>query len=202
MLDREWDSADKVKNMTDEIAERNVYRKTSYLSLNNQKEKLPMETNESKMVRFAEDDIILKEGSTEKILYKIIHGKAMVYLNYGQENELLVGLLSEQRCFGEYTILCGKPSVYTVVAYSDILLLRITEEDFDDFIRNNSANAIDIMRNLANTLATLSLNINLVLEELKQGQNIEPTIYKDITEKVRFCTALDSQNQHHFNSSV
>ena len=123
-----------------------------------------MEANESKMVRFTEDQVILQQGSTEKVLYKIIHGKAIVYLNYGQEDEYIVGILSEQRCFGEFTILCGKPSIYTVVAYSDVLLLRIPEEDFDDFIRNNSANAIGIMRNLANTLVTLSFNSNLILE--------------------------------------
>lgn len=161
-----------------------------------------METNESKMVRFAEDEVILQEGSTEKVLYKIIHGKAIVYLNYGQEDEYMVGLLSEQRCFGEFSLLCDKPSIYTVVAYSDVLLLRIPEKDFDDFIRNNSANAIDIMRNLANTVVTLSLNINLVLEELKQERTIEPEKYKDITKKIQFCTALDSKNQFRFTKSV
>ena len=137
-----------------------------------------MEANESKMVRFTEDQVILQQGSTEKVLYKIIHGKAIVYLNYGQEDE------------------------YTVVAYSDVLLLRIPEEDFDDFIRNNSANAIGIMRNLANTLVTLSFNINLILEELEQGKKIEPEKYKDITRKIQYCTALDPENQFRFTSSV
>ena len=156
-----------------------------------------MEANESKMVRFTEDQVILQQGSTEKVLYKIIHGKAIVYLNYGQEDEYIVGILSEQRCFGEFTILCGKPSIY-----SDVLLLRIPEEDFDDFIRNNSANAIGIMRNLANTLVTLSFNINLILEELEQGKKIEPEKYKDITRKIQYCTALDPENQFRFTSSV
>ena len=156
-----------------------------------------MEANESKMVRFTEDQVILQQGSTEKVLYKIIHGKAIVYLNYGQEDEYIVGILSEQRCFGEFTILCGKPSIYT-----DVLLLRIPEEDFDDFIRNNSANAIGIMRNLANTLVTLSFNINLILEELEQGKKIEPEKYKDITRKIQYCTALDPENQFRFTSSV
>lgn len=161
-----------------------------------------MEANESKMVRFTEDQVILQQGSTEKVLYKIIHGKAIVYLNYGQEDEYIVGILSEQRCFGEFTILCGKPSIYTVVAYSDVLLLRIPEEDFDDFIRNNSANAIGIMRNLANTLVTLSFNMNLILEELEQAKKIEPEKYKDITRKIQYCTALDPDNQFRFTSSV
>ena len=40
-----------------------------------------MEIKESKMIQFAEDEVILAEGSTEKVLYKIIHGKAIVYFN-------------------------------------------------------------------------------------------------------------------------
>ena len=38
-----------------------------------------METNDSKMIRFAEDEVILQQGSTEKVMYKILHGKAVVY---------------------------------------------------------------------------------------------------------------------------
>ena len=71
-----------------------------------------------------------------------------------------------------------------------------------NIIRNNSANAIGIMRNLANTLVTLSFNINLILEELEQGKKIEPEKYKDITRKIQYCTALDPENQFRFTSSV
>ncbi len=161
-----------------------------------------MEIKESKMIQFAEDEVILAEGSTEKVLYKIIHGKAIVYFNYGKEDEYMVGMLSEQRCFGELSILCGKPSIYTVVAYSDVLVMRIQEKDFDDFIRNNSANAIGIMRNLANTLLTLSLNVNMVLDELAQEKKIKPEAYKDITKKIQLYTALDPKDQSRFTASV
>ena len=71
-----------------------------------------MEANESKMVRFTEDQVILQQGSTEKVLYKIIHGKAIVYLNYGQEDEYIVGILSEQRCFGNLPS-CAASPVFT-----------------------------------------------------------------------------------------
>jgi len=60
-----------------------------------------MGANESNMIHFAEDEVILRQGSTEKALYKIIHGKAIVYFNYGEKDEYMVGMLSEQRCFGE-----------------------------------------------------------------------------------------------------
>lgn len=161
-----------------------------------------MGANESNMIHFAEDEVILRQGSTEKALYKIIHGKAIVYFNYGEKDEYMVGMLSEQRCFGELSILCDKPSIYSVVAYEDVLVMRIPEENFDEFIRNNSANAISIMRNLANTLLTFSCNVNMVLEELKEEKKIKPEAYQDITSKVRLYTALDSKNQSRFTTSV
>ncbi len=88
------------------------------------------------------------------------------------------------------------------MAYSDVLVMRIQEKDFDDFIRNNSANAIGIMRNLANTLLTLSLNVNMVLEELAQEKKIKPEAYKDITKKIQLYTALDPKDQSRFTASV
>lgn len=157
-----------------------------------------MKTNESKMVRFAEDEVILSQGCTEKVMYKILHGKAEVYLNYGQEEEYLVCMLSEQRCFGEFSILCGKPSIYTVVAYSDVLLLRITEEDFDSFVRNNSTNAIDIMKNLANTIAAMNANINLILEELSEANKVEPARIKEITRRIQASLPGDPENHSNF----
>lgn len=158
-----------------------------------------MESNESKMVRFAEDEVILCQGSTEKALYKILHGKAVVYLNYGQEDEYIVGILSEQRCFGEFTLLCGKPSIYTVVAYSDILLLRIPEEDFDSFIRSNSSNAIDIMRNLANTVVTMNFNINLILEELEQSSKMEPEKIREISRRIPHYAPVSAEERPRFS---
>lgn len=157
------------------------------------------------MIHFVEDEIILRQGSEEKALYKIIRGKVILYFNYGQKDEYIVGTLSEQRCFGEFSILCGKPSIYTVVAYGDVLVMRIPENGFDDFIRNNSANAIGIMKNLANTILTLSANVNLVLSELEGKQEIEPEEYQDIqdiTKKVRLYTALDSHGKSRFTTSV
>lgn len=153
-----------------------------------------MKTNESKMVRFSEDEIILRQGCTEKVMYKILHGKAEVYLNYGQKDEYLVCILAEQRCFGEFSILCGKPSIYTVVAYSDVLLLRITEEDFDSFVRNNSANAVDIMRNLASTIVAMNANMNIILEELSQANSIEPERIREITKRIQQSTPIMPEN--------
>lgn len=149
------------------------------------------------MMQFQEDEVILRQGSTARVMYKILSGKAAVYLNYGQPDEYLVGILSQHRCFGEIPILCGKPNLYSVVAIEEVLLLRVTEESFPDFVQKNSQNAIDIMKNLANTLATMSFNINLLTEELGDHVNskIELPKMKNITTQVQQRIAMDSINK-------
>lgn len=146
------------------------------------------------MQHFHEDEIILMQDDTKKEMYKILSGKVAVYFKYGLPEEYLIGILSEQRCFGELSILCGKPSTYTVVALEDTLVLCITENTFDDFIKNNSHNAISIMKNLANTVNTLSMNLSMIHEDMSTIKNEKdhPQKIEDITLKVRQYAARDS----------
>lgn len=158
----------------------------------------------SAMLRFREDEVILRQGGLEREMYKIISGKAAVYFNFGQPDEYLIGILSEQRCFGELSLLCGKPSVYTAVAFGEVLIFRITEDNFDEFIKQNPKNAIDIMKNLANTIATLSMNLNLLTEDLTAVVSAKNDIGKieDITQRIRQYAALDTLSKALFSSTV
>ena len=64
-----------------------------------------MQTEQSKMQTFPEDSIIMREGEFYTEMYKIVSGKVAIYINYGQKNEYLMGILSEQQCFGELGLL-------------------------------------------------------------------------------------------------
>lgn len=146
-----------------------------------------METDSKRMQDFKENEIIIRQGEVKNEMYKIISGKVAVYINYGQENEYLLGILSEQQCFGELEILCKKPSIYTVVAVYDVLLMRIREDEFDDFIKNNSNNASDMIRNLARQVMNLKLNMDMMMdeflnsseEEKKRAQELQRKIYQN-----------------------
>ncbi len=76
--------------------------------------------------------------------------------------------------------------------------MRIAEEDFDSFIRNNSSNAIDIMRNLANTIVTMNFNINLILEELSEATKMEPEKFNEIAKRVRQYAPIEPGSQSQF----
>ena len=139
----------------------------------------------SKMVRFPEDTVILREGEVNAEMYKIIKGHAEIYTGYGTSYENLIGIIGEQSCFGEFGILLKKPSIYTVIAYSDILALRITEGDLNDFINDNHKNIIDIMRNMAGSLLTMRFQVDMLLKEISSGKAMSDDEIKDAMRNAR-----------------
>ena len=82
------------------------------------------------MLKFHEDDIIMKEGEIYEEMYKIIAGSVAVYIRYGEKEEHLIGIYSKPKCFGEVQVLSDQPSIYTVVAYGDVVLIICMLHDY------------------------------------------------------------------------
>ncbi len=143
-----------------------------------------------KLTRLPEGTIILTEGEVNLDMYKIIDGHAEVYMGYKTEKETLIGIIGPQACFGEFGMLLKKPAIYTVVAYSEILLLRITADELGDFVSQNQKNIIDIMRNMANTMLTMRTQIDLLLNDLEEGRKLDEKEVHDIEKSIGTYTVL------------
>lgn len=144
-----------------------------------------METENAAMIQFHADDVIVKEGVIYEEMYKIISGSVAVYIRYGEKEEHLIGIYSRSKCFGETHVLSGQPSMYTVVAYDDVLLMRITKDSLEEFIRNNPRNAIDIMQNMVHTNMLMQKNIDLLLDDIYEKQDINKRRTEEIRNKIR-----------------
>ncbi len=140
---------------------------------------------DGKMQQFCADEVIIKEGEIYQEMYKIVHGSVAIYLRYGQKEEHLVGIYSKSKCFGEVHVLSDQPSIYTVVAFDDVLLMRITKDTLEDFIRNNPRNAIDIMQNMVHTNLLMQKNINLLLDDLYEKQDVNKKRTQEMKEKIQ-----------------
>ena len=138
--------------------------------------------SKAKMVTFPRDSVILKEGDNYTDMYKIIKGHAELYVGYKTPIESLLGVIGEQSCFGEFGLLLGRPAIYTVIAYDDVLALRITEDDLEDFILENHKNIIDIMRTMAESMLSMRFQIDLLLKEIEGGKKADEEALK---EKIR-----------------
>lgn len=137
---------------------------------------------EAKIVRFGENEVILKEGEINTSMFKILKGHAEIYVGYGTEHESIIGIIGEQSCFGELGLLLKIPSIYTVIAYSDLIVMRISEGEMGDFIAENHKTIMDIMRNMAKSMVTMRKQIDLLLGELQDGKKLTEI---DMTEKRR-----------------
>lgn len=140
---------------------------------------------EAKVIHFSGDSVILREGETDHNMYKIVQGNVEVYAGYQTPQEVLIGILRKGSCFGEFGLLLGKPSIYTVVAYTDVYLLRVSEEDLGGFIIENRKNIIDIMRNMANTMMTMRLQIDLLLKEIEENHKPDEALLLDARKAMR-----------------
>ncbi|MBO4375510.1 MAG: cyclic nucleotide-binding domain-containing protein [Lachnospiraceae bacterium] len=125
--------------------------------------------DKGKLVRFPAESVILEEGKVNKEMYKIISGNAEMYTGYGTPLESFLGILGKQSFFGEFGLLLGKPSIYTVIAYSEVTALKITENELSAFIVENHKNIVDIMRNMAGSMLTLKTQIDMLLKELQSS---------------------------------
>ena len=118
-----------------------------------------------KMQRVSADEVILPEGKVNNEMYKIISGRAVCYFKYGTDDEYVLASLKDGSCFGELSLLTGEPSVYTVVAFTDMLIMKITADDFPTFVEMNAKNSVEIMRSMAKIINVLAMNIDMVLSE-------------------------------------
>lgn len=122
--------------------------------------------HQAKFVRVPAERVILREGSINGEMYKIVSGRAICYLNYGTDDEYILGSLKEGKTFGEYSLLTGKPGIYTVTAYTDMLLMRISRGEFMKFLEVNARNSVEIMQNMASMMNVMKVNIDMMNDEL------------------------------------
>ena len=123
--------------------------------------------NQNKYIDVPEGVTILNEGEVNLDMYRIIEGHVEMYIDYGTEKEVLIGILGPGACFGEFGLLLGKPAIYTIVTFSKVKLLRVTEATLGSFIQENQDCIIQIMRNMAGMMLTMSHNVDQLSNEIE-----------------------------------
>ena len=134
------------------------------------------QNNKGNFISYSADEIILREGEHSSDMYKILKGNVELYLSYGTENEVLLGIMRPGQCFGEFGLLLQMPAPYTAVAYSDLILYRVVEGKINEFIRDNQTNILQIMRSMANTMTVMQNHINQLSAELDEKNRINKQI--------------------------
>lgn len=154
------------KKLTDKIYLDKFLNEETISKLQEEAMKRSKVSDRTKFIRVNADEVIQREGEESSEMYKVVSGTAIAYLNYGTEKEYVLGNFKEGASFGEYPLLTGKPALCTVTAFSDMLLLRISRDEFRKFISMNVSNAVDIMRVQMKMISVLKFHLDMLIDEL------------------------------------
>ncbi|MBQ3796029.1 MAG: cyclic nucleotide-binding domain-containing protein [Butyrivibrio sp.] len=127
--------------------------------------------NRNKIYTISAGTVILQEGEANLDMYKILSGHAEMYTGYGTENEVLIGILKPGDCFGEFGLLTEKSAIYTIIAYSEVKLYRVTEALINDFMAEYPDSIIQIMKNMARSMLTMQHQIQQLSHEMTDIKN-------------------------------
>ena len=92
-------------------------------------------------------DEIFAEGDVGDALYLVLDGKVRVH-----RRDKLIAELGEKECFGEMALLDAAPRSATVTAMSDVSLLRISREEFQEIMAEKHEIAVGIIKVLTRRL--------------------------------------------------
>ena len=94
---------------------------------------------------FSNGDIIIREGDSGNTFFQLLEGKAAVYKNYGQSDEVQVAILDQGQYFGEMAVIETYPRSSTVVATGDVKVVEIPAEALNDYFTQNPDKILAIM---------------------------------------------------------
>ena len=137
-----------------------------------------------RMQTFHADEMILKEGEVNDSMFKILSGSVAVFNRYGEKEEPLIGIYSKGRCFGELNVFSDLPCIYTVVAYNEVLVMRVTNDSLEEFIAANPRNVIDIMGNMAHTVRMMQKNIEFLIDDFSKKEDEDQKKKDEVRKKI------------------
>lgn len=105
---------------------------------------------------------MIRQGEIAAEMYEIVEGKVGIYMDYGDESQKEISILSEGDFVGELELIDSSVRIASVVALeNDVVVRKLTIADFNDVVRKNPAKVILMIQQLASRVRRLD---NLYLE--------------------------------------
>ncbi len=120
--------------------------------------------------KFRKGQIVVLEGQYDDSLYYIRWGSVGVFVNYGKKNEEKLAELRADDYFGEMALLNRSSRSATVVSLeSGTVLNRISENEFNEFLREKPTRVMDIFRRLCHKLRDADKNYLQICEAVSDS---------------------------------
>ncbi len=121
----------------------------------------------SEILTFEDNDIVFHVGDDAYCAFVIMEG-AVDMLTDTENGPIVELTLQQNQLFGELALLNGAPRNATLRAKGKIKVMRITADMFLKLLIENSAMALDVMRQLSNKLAKSHRRVEILQQELSR----------------------------------
>ena len=121
----------------------------------------------SESVTYENDEVIFYTGDLADSAYVIMAGKVDV-LTDTDSGPVVAITLEQNQLFGEMALLNNVPRNSTLKAKGDLKVMKISGEMFLKLLCENSELALDVMRQLSDTLAKSHFHVKELQQQLQQ----------------------------------
>lgn len=134
-------------------------------------------------------EVIFAQNAYQNWMYSICEGKVEIYFGYGTADEKKLASLFAGQYFGEIGMIGLMPRTATAVAASNsVVLERITDRDFEDYLKAHPENLQPIMSNVSRRIRMLTEDlseITRITNEALLGRDTPGFKGKWLAERVR-----------------
>jgi len=125
------------------------------------------------LIRYTAGQIIFKRGDPGHALYIVRSGEVEIYIKNQQGEKIVLETSRPGDIFGEVSLLDNGPRTAWVAALSDVEVLRLDRAHFEDYVRQHTPAALNLLSVSARRLrqtdefirSTITRNVNDVAEE-------------------------------------
>ena len=110
--------------------------------------------------RYKKNTIVVTKGDDSDSLYVILSGRARVYLDDEQGNEITIRTLGPGEAFGELALLSGEPRAANVVTLGDCELSVVSKQNFMNCLTSNPPISFRIIKSLVERIQAMTEDIS------------------------------------------
>ena len=108
------------------------------------------------IVKYKKNQELIHEGDIAENMFEIVFGQVGIFLDYGQETQKEISILSEGDFVGELELIDSSTRIASAVALTDnVTVKKFTMDDFNLFVRENPGKVILMIQQLSGRVRSL-----------------------------------------------
>ena len=134
----------------------------------------------SKIFNYKPGTVLCREDEVETIFYMILEGEVEVTKNINHAEARFLQTLRAGDFFGEMGIIHNAPRAATVTAKTDLVVLELNKQAFDDVLKRSGSIAMAMVREISNRLRE---NDKMAIEDLRLRTRELAQAYQKLAEQ-------------------